>query len=123
MLLLRLHGRVYPWGPPSCMREREGGSIAHVPLLTPAACSTIGAKPGGAEAPSSASVGCWPTLAIFMCACTLSRECSAIWAVTAYCVHIRLLELACMTEIGSAGWVRAARACSRVQAREEQHLL
>jgi hypothetical protein len=28
-----------------------------------------------------------------------------------------------MTEIGNAEWVRAARACPRVRARGEQHLL
>jgi hypothetical protein len=58
-----------------------------------------------------------------MRACTLTSECSVIWALTVRCVHVRLLELARMIEMGSTEWVRAARACLRVRARGEQHLL
>jgi hypothetical protein len=43
--------------------------------------------------------------------------------LTAHCVHARLLALARMIEICSAGWVREARACPRVKAHGEQHLL
>jgi hypothetical protein len=46
-----------------------------------------------------------------------------VWAPTAHCMHVRLLELAYMTEIDSAGWVRVAHACLRVKAHGEQHLL
>ena len=86
LLLLRLHGR---------------------------ACFTVGTKPCGVRAPGL-SVGCWSALALCIHACTLTKECSTIWALTARCVHVRLLELARMTEIGSGvaldGCVQSLRA-------------
>jgi hypothetical protein len=53
----------------------------------------------------SASVGCWPVLMLFIRTYTLTWEYSAVWALTAHCVHIRLLELAHMTEMDSVGRV------------------
>ena len=93
--------RACAWGLPCCMREREGESTVRVPMLTMAACFTVGANPDGVLKPGSVSVGHWPALALWMGACTLTRECSAIWALTAHCVYVRLLELARMIEIVS----------------------
>jgi hypothetical protein len=101
--------------PAAC--EREGGSTT--PVLALAAWFTMGDQPSGVGSPGLCSVRGWPALALCICACTLTRECSVIWALTACYVHVRLLELACMIEIGSAGWVHSARACPRVRARGE----
>jgi hypothetical protein len=106
---------------PKCERE-GGGSTAHTHVLTWLYVLPWGTKPGGA-APDSASVGLWPALALYMRACTLIKECSAIWTLTVRCVHIRLLKLARMIEIGSAQWVCALRVCPRIRACGEEHLL
>jgi hypothetical protein len=57
--------------PTAC--ERKDGSTAYVLVLTPAACSTLGTKLGGAGASGSASVGCCLALALCMCACTFDQ--------------------------------------------------
>ena len=109
---------------PAQLHAREGGSTVRIPVLTPATHTPPWeTKPSGAGVSGSAIFGCWATLAFCMRVCTLTRGCSAIWTLIVNYVHVRLLELARMTEIGSVGWVCAALACPRVKAHGEQHLL
>jgi hypothetical protein len=74
----------------------------------------MGARPGGAGHLILRPLGAWPA--------------------TALCMHfdprvlgrlgcVQLLELACMTEIGRASCVHVVRACLRVRAHGEKHLL
>ena len=78
VLLLRLHGRACAWGRPTAC-EKEARSTARVPRVDPSyMLHHGGTKPGGAGAPGSASIGCWPALVLCMHACTLTRQCSAI---------------------------------------------
>jgi hypothetical protein len=58
VLLLRLHGRACAWGLPAACKREVGAYIARVPVLTPAACSTMGTQPCGAGTPSSMSIRC-----------------------------------------------------------------
>ena len=81
-----LHGRACARG--ACLGACERGK-ACLPCVDPTTCCTVGATSGGA------GVGT-------LHACTLTRECLTIWALTTHCVYVRLLELARMTEIGSA---------------------
>jgi hypothetical protein len=111
-------------GPPNYIRERaqrvcpnmrkrpigeRGGRTTRIPMCWFGCILHRGEPslvvPGGAGTPCSVSVGCWLVLMLFIRTCTLTRECSAVWTLTVHCVHIRLLELAHMTEIDSVGWV------------------
>ena len=63
VLLLRLHGRACAWGRPTAC-EKEARSTARVPRVDPSyMLHHGGTKPGGAGAPGSMSIGCWPRYA------------------------------------------------------------
>jgi hypothetical protein len=123
VLRLRLHRRECVWGcPATCERERVGAQRTY--RVDPSWML----HHGGPSLEVQGLLVLRPLGAglLWRSACVhalLTRECLAIWTLTARWVHARLLELARMTVIGSIGWVRAARACPWVRARGQQHLL
>jgi hypothetical protein len=89
-----LHGRACVGGthPAACEREKR----AYIGL------TRLHTAPWG-DAPCGAGTG-----ALHACM-HFDQGGSAVWALTARYMHVRLLELAHMIEIGSVGWVRARK--------------
>jgi hypothetical protein len=96
--------REHVHGARSAACETEGGSTTRV---DPAACCTVGVTPGGAGVPGFASIWCWPALALCM------RFDPGVFGHVGTDHPLPACPTlgASMTEIGNAGWVRAAHTC------------
>jgi hypothetical protein len=77
---------------PQC--EREGGSIARIPMcLSGCMLHRGGTKPG-----VQGRLVMRPFSGALHACMHFTRKCSAVWELTAHCMHVQVLELARMTK-------------------------